>query len=96
MSDVKIYRVYTPRGKFLVEGTVEECAEKLGLTVRGFQDAARMFKRGRYKKYNIYDVTDEIRERNRDVIKKWDDFVTPIRERFGVPVYRPGKGDGKR
>ena len=95
MNTIKIYRVYNPKGKFLVEGTVAECAEKLGMTVSSFRDAAGKFREGRYKKYNIYDVTDEertdIRDSDRDVIKKWDDFVTPIRERFGIPVYKPPK-----
>ena len=93
MNYVKRYRVYNPTdGKFIVEGNVAECAEKLGMTEKSFWEAADKFMKGRYKKYNIYDVTDEkgceIKACDRDIIKKWDDFVTPIREAFGVPVYK--------
>lgn len=95
MNPFKVYRVYNPKGKFLVEGDVFACAEKLGMTVKSFRDAAEKFAQGRYKKYNIYDVTDEkdceIKASDRDAIKKWNDFVTPIRERFGIPVYKPPK-----
>jgi hypothetical protein len=82
-------------GELLAEGTGKECAEKLGMTARSFSDAAQRFKEGRYNKYYIYNVTDEKREEanesDRDVIKKWDDFVTPIRKHFGVPVWKGGK-----
>ena len=92
----KIYRVYSPNGKFIVEGDVEKCADKLGIDFTSFERAAERFKSGRYQKYRIYDVTDEnrsgIRECDRDVIKKWDDFVTPIRERYGIPVRHLGEG----
>ena len=36
------------------------------------------------EKRNI-DRGEEVKE----LIKKWDDFVTPIREYYGVPRYRP-------
>ena len=92
MNEVNIYRVYDPRnGKFIVEGTVSECARKLGMTTDRFRRVAFDFKNGKYKKLNIYDVTGEkynIKEKYSDVIKKWDDFVTPIRERYGIPVRR--------
>ena len=96
MNEVKIWRVYNPlNGKFIVEGTDIECAKKLGIAVRSFNDAARRYKEGRYHKYYIYDVSDEPenvdQKSERELIKAWDDFVTPIRERFGVPVYKGGR-----
>jgi hypothetical protein len=61
-----------------------------------FERAAHKFRNGRYKKYRIYDVTDEYDEEFRrktdaDVIKAWDDFVTPLRKRFGIPVRHLGE-----
>lgn len=93
MYNSSVFRVYNPvDGRFIVEGTASECAKKLGITEKSFRWAAERFKKGDYKKYNIYDVSNErestVRECDRDVIKAWDDFVTPIRERFGIPVYR--------
>lgn len=90
---LKIYRVYNPlNGKFIVEGTVAVCAHKLGITTERFRRVANDFQKGQYKRFNIYDVTDEYdeeelqRKTNADVIKAWDDIVTPLRKRFGVPV----------
>lgn len=94
----KIYRVYSPKGKFIVEGDAEKCADKLGIDMLSFERAAHKFRNGRYKKYRIYDVTDEYdedelrRKTDADVIKAWDDFVTPIREYYGVPVRHLGEG----
>lgn len=96
--ELNVYRVYDPRnGKFIVEGTVSECADKLNMTNDRFRKAAFEFKNGRYRKLNIYDVTDEynkadIQKKYSDVIKAWDDFVTPIRERYGIPVRHLGEG----
>lgn len=96
IEEEKIYRVYSPNGKFIVEGDAEKCSDKLGIDMMSFERAAKRFKQGQYHKYRIYDVTDEnrtlIRECDRDVIKKWDDFVTPIRERYGIPVRHLGEG----
>ena len=95
IEEEKIYRVYSPNGKFIVEGDTEKCADKLGVDFTSFERATKRFKQGQYHKYRIYDVTDEnrslIRDCDRDVIKKWDDFVTPIRERYGIPVRHLGE-----
>lgn len=99
MSGVKIYRVYNQSGKYVVEGTDEECAKKLGITAKSFQRAAREFKRGGYKKYYIWDVSDEPenvdQKSERELIEAWDNFVTPIREKYGIPVYKREKGGAK-
>ncbi len=91
-AEINIYRVYNPRnGKFIVEGTVSDCAEKLGMTKDRFRRVAYEFRRGKYSKFNIYDVTDEYKQCGNlsyyaAAVKKWDDFVTPIREYYGIPV----------
>ena len=95
-SGEKITTVRRENHKFIVEGDAEKCSDKLGIDFTSFERAAERFKRGQYHKYRIYDVTDEnrslIRDCDRDVIKKWDDFVTPIRERYGIPVRHLGEG----
>ena len=90
------YRVYDAWDEFVVEGTARECAEGLGVAVKSFREMAAKFKNGKYKKYSIFEVQpEEVWKSDRDLAKQWDDFVTPIRERYGVPVYKPGKGDNK-
>ena len=97
MKEIKVYRVYNPRnGKFIVEGTASKCADKLGMDIDRFRRVEWEFRKGKYKKLCIYDVTGEeeigIRECDRDVIEAWDRFVTPIRERYGIPVRHLGEG----
>ena len=92
MKEIRIYRVFNPiNGKFIVEGTASDCAEKLNMTTERFRRVNYEFRQGKYGKLNIYDVTDEYEQEKllgnyRAAIKKWDDFVTPIREYYGVPV----------
>ena len=96
--EYNVYRVYNPRnGKFIVEGTVSECADKLNMTTSRFRRAAYEFRQGKYSKLNIYDVTDEYdkdevkKQSDAAAIRAWDDFVTPIREYYGIPVRHLGE-----
>ena len=93
----KRYRVYDPMsGELVAEGDAIECAEKLGMTLRTFQRAEENFRRGHYKKWNIYDNSEQkpvtILKNEREAIKKWDDFTKPLRKHFGIPVYKQKEG----
>ena len=78
------------------EGTSRQVSEFTGVSVGHVQNVA--LKNGTCAKgrYRIID-TGMHPEKQIDAsscsaaIKAWDDFATPIREHFGIPVYRPGK-----
>lgn len=84
------YRVYDGKtGDLIVEGTAEECAKAVNMRVGSFRSNAYLSEQGMYKKYKIvaYTVSDpKIQSEYAEAIKAWDDFVTPIRERYGIPV----------
>lgn len=84
------YRVYDGKtGDLIVDGTAEECAKALNMQVGSFRSNAYLSEQGMYKKYKIVacDVSDpKIKSEYAEAIKKWDDFVTPIREHYGIPV----------
>ncbi len=89
---IKQFRVFDNSGNLIMEGTAKECSERIGICDSTFRDCAERSKRGGYGKYRIVQVSEDAeKEISKDVvglIKQWDDFVTPIREKYGVPVYR--------
>lgn len=83
--------------KKIFEGSAKQINEITGASMSRICEAARDGRticRGRYR---IIDISGD-REKmtaNNDMLsaaKAWDEFVTPIREYYGIPVYRPGKG----
>lgn len=55
----KKYEVYDAKTALLVvAGTVDECAQVMGITVGHFYTARAKFERGVYKKYEIYEVEE--------------------------------------
>lgn len=53
------YEVYDGKTtEYLFEGTARECAEWMGLTKKGFNSAFALFGKGKYRKYEIYEVED--------------------------------------
>lgn len=90
------YRVYDGKtGDLIVEGTAEECAKAVNMQVGSFRQNSYLSERGMYKKYKIVacEMFDsKIKSEYAEAIKAWDDFVTPIRERFGIPVRHLGEG----
>jgi hypothetical protein len=90
------YRVYDGKtGDLIVEGTAEECAKALNMQTISFKSNSYLSEQGKYKKYKI--VTCDLPEPRMqsgyaEAIQSWDDFVTPIRERFGIPVRHLGEG----
>ena len=96
MQEYKRYTVHDKStGDFLAEGTVSECAKALNLTIKGFQSAVKMAETVGHGKYEIVDLNPERKKvkwadsKNVDKAlleqaQKWDEFITPIRERFGI------------
>lgn len=80
------YRVLDRMGETVAEGTVAEYAEQMG---RG-TFYVRSLVRGEcsYPEHWAFPIDDS-------PAQKWDKFITPIREAFGIPVYRPKKGESK-
>lgn len=94
------YRVLSKDGRILVQGTATDCCEYLKICKSVFYDKAESCKKENYHgKYRIMLVeapTDkEIDNEYGRLCKQRDDFVTPIREKYGVPVYRKEKKHGK-
>ena len=91
MRDLLKYRVYDRDGNLLAKGTAEECAEAIGYTLTSFRSAiSPTYENPKYV------IQPEPREREKETradlmaaVKAWDEFVTPIREYYGVPRYRP-------
>lgn len=97
------YKVYSNiTDEFLFEGTAEECAEFCGLSLSWFKEVANdigVCCRGRYRVKEVYGEAEEKLPQKNDSMKAaakaWDEFCEPIRKKFGIPVYRPGKGAGR-
>lgn len=96
------YKVYSNiTDEFLFEGTAEECAAFCGLSVSWFKEVANdigVCCRGRYRVMEVYGTGDAQQEKQVSsdssmsaAARRWDEFVTPIREYYGIPVYRAGK-----
>ena len=88
------YRVYDGKtGDLIVEGTSRDCAKRLGMSQNTFHATATHSRSGNYKKYRFEVVPDEpvLQTSDMEAIQKWDAFVTPIRERFGIPVRHLGE-----
>lgn len=89
------YRVYKgDTDEIVVEGTSSECAKEMGVTrMSAFYDAVSRSRAGNHAKYRIEVVPGEtvLQAGYMEAIKAWDDFVTPIRQRFGIPVRHLGE-----
>lgn len=94
------YKVYSNiTDEFLFEGTAEECAAFCGLSLSWFKEMANdigVCCRGRYRVMEIYGAGDAQQEKQVSsdssmaaAARRWDEFVTPIREYYGIQVYRP-------
>ena len=104
MAKPKRYEVYDlVKGNLLVEGTAMRCADALGLTA----DSIRSMANGKYssRKYDVREIKPPGAEEKAETTgidhglvsaaKQWDAFCEPIRKKYGIPVYRPGKENNK-
>ena len=80
------YDLYDRDGQHRFTGTADECAEYLGCTKRQFMSGY-----DKYQKYKGHKIQREHEPTDAELIKAWDDLVTPLREKFGVPAYKAKK-----
>ena len=89
-----MYRVYNLNGELIAQGTTKECAATLGITFDGFWSAVQRAKEGiKSNKYVIEQVFWNGKVKNyaledKTAAEAWDAFVTPIRKKYGIPVYK--------
>ena len=91
-------RVFSEDGRILLQGTATDCCEYLKICKSAFYEKVENCQKENYRgKYRVILVDEQeiINERER-LCKQWDDLVTPIREKYGVPVYRKEKKHDKR
>ena len=88
------FRVYDSKtDALIVEGTPAECGAALGMKTCSFYSAIANSRIGYYKKFRFEDVSDKPTrlDEYKAAVAAWDEFVTPIRERFGIPVRHLGE-----
>lgn len=92
------FKIYDMDGNPIISGTSGECCKKLGCSYNSLTRFAQTTIRGTNTKYEVIEIDPVEREnkegvdrRVKDAIKAWDDFVTPIRKRYGVPVRHLGE-----
>lgn len=94
MRQSKRYEIYDHRTGLLVfAGTANECGEFVRIGVGTIRAAAEIENRVLLGKYTVVDVSNEVKNTDCDTqstspAQQWDEFITPIREKFGIPVYR--------
>ena len=106
MPKAKHYEVYDlVTGELLAEGSERKCSMELGIGNSAIGEIAR----GRYKssRFRVVDATPpgeehpkpkrdpEIDGSMRAAANRWEEFCEPIRKKYGIPVYRPGKENNK-
>ena len=98
MRTLKTYEAYNHFGELIVSGTASKCAECLGMNDHHFRNVANLAEAGGYKKYRIVNTTPKVETApysgSKELAKMWDDFMDPIRKRYGIPVYQPSMGGG--
>ena len=89
------YKVIDPAtGQTLFYGSAREIAERFDTRADNILKAIKKSKNGTYRGFRIVlqAAAPEKVETSFEFVsaaKAWDEFVTPIREYYGVPVYRP-------
>lgn len=87
MSKLVRYTLYDMYGDAAFCGTSAECADYLDCTTKQF-----LWGYEKYRKYKRHRIERQITETDTDWIRKWDEFVTPLREKYGIPVYKAKEG----
>lgn len=102
MSKFLRLAVYDSKDKLVMEGSVGECAKKIGVTPNAIRKSFERRRYARNKGYLILDISHETPCEKSEAtmlglqkaIADWDAVVTPLRERFGIPVYNGNKEEG--
>ena len=76
------YRIFDRMGVVVAEGTASECAMQMD------RNTAYIYRliRGECNYPEHWAVPIGTEE---ELIRKWDDLTAPLREKFGIPRYRP-------
>lgn len=96
MSSQRRCRLYlTSTDTFVFEGSPRECAEFIGVShthlLNYVRDGRKYICGGKYRIVTVDGWWEkELKLDGGDIraIQAWDDFVIPLREKYGVPVYR--------
>lgn len=83
MRQANIYNLYDMDGQHQFTGTAAECAEYLGISKSHFKN--RYYN---YRKCKKYTIERQYEDAEVKAIMAWDELVTPLREKFGIPVYK--------
>ena len=80
-------------GEVVFTGTARQCREHFCVPDTTFRLAASegnlLRKRYVVDQVNADELDNTETVPNASAAKMWDDFCAPIRERYGIPVYRP-------
>lgn len=91
------FKVVSLRGHLLAEGNERECAEMLGVNYNTFHNWMYLPDSAPFKivPIPVEAVDKTFTPEMIAAAAEWDRFITPIREAYGVPVYRPKKEKSK-
>lgn len=91
----KQYKIIDPdTGDVLCAGNAKKCAEFVGAEEKTFRKRVwEMMEHGRGT-YRGYCIETDQPTWTKDAIKEWNNFTEPLRRKYGIPVYRPGKDGG--
>ena len=93
----RIFRLYDiETGELFMEGSSKELGEALGVGKWAINQAFEKNMYPTYKGYSIEAVCSEVAKSDAEAIANWNAFVEPLREKFGIPVYRPKRTEGSK
>lgn len=86
MAYVTRWKVYLhSTGELLAEGTIKQCAEKIGIDSHTLRN--RMETKSDRRKYDFEEVK-AFDNRGAEAIYNWDAFCEPLRKKYGIKVKR--------
>jgi hypothetical protein len=88
------YKVIDPEGKTVFYGLMREIGEHFDTRADNILKAIKKSKNGTYRGFRIVlqEAAPEKVETSFEFVseaKAWDEFCEPIRQKYGIPVYRP-------
>jgi hypothetical protein len=88
--------------EILMEGHVKEVADFTGASKSHIAQSSREGKTICGGRYRVIDISEPENDEDYNpgsglliAARHWDEFCEPIRKRYNIPVYRPGKGEKK-
>lgn len=92
MAYVTRWRVYLhSTGELLAEGTIKQCAEKIGIDPHTLRK--RMETKGDRRKYDFEEL-ESFDTPVAEAIYNWDAFCEPLRKKYGINVWKGDNEDG--